>query len=314
MITNGAVTLYNRRLEFKILSNWGKYKEALSSVKAFMADHGDDVEALNIAKICSHFLGDHEEALKFGQKVLFQKDKLASALRLNPFVIRPNKKGKQIIAFSVWGENKAYLYGAAINVELATRYFPNWVVRIYGASSIPSNVLDLYRRLGAEVVLADQEYPDVPAYFWRFLVADDSDTQHFLCRDADCRLSAEEFQLVGSWLESRKRFHVIRDHVLHDELILAGMWGGVGSGDWKMRGLISEYFNGKPTNKYGHDQIFLRKMVWSHIKQQVFVHDRYYWTPGVKSHKHAYERNFGEGHTNEKSVCREAVDLGLIQG
>jgi hypothetical protein len=113
-------------------------------------------------------------------------------------------------------------------------------------------------------------------------------------------------------MRSGKRFHAIRDHVLHDDLMLAGLWGGQASKGIRMREMIATYFNGKQTNKYGHDQIFLGQVVWPRIKQQIFVHDKYYWTPGVKSHAHGLDFSFGEGHIDAEAVRMEAAALGLI--
>ena len=311
LIDSGAATLTNLRLEAKILSNWGRYKDALSCIKTYVSDCGEDVQSMVIAKVCSYNLGDYAEAQRFGQQALILKDQ-ASTSSTKVFPIRPSKGVRRIISYSVWGENKVYLLGAAVNIVLAKRYLPDWLVRIYTSSATDPAFLEMYAKLGAEVIFADQKFPEIPTYFWRFLVADDADTGYFLCRDADCRIGAQEAQLVNEWIVSKKRFHVARDHLLHDDLILAGMWGGVGSADLKIQELISTYFDGKPTNKYGHDQIFLGKMVWPLIRQSVLVHDRYYWTPGIKSHKHKLTFNFGEGFTHEASVIAEASDMGLI--
>ena len=100
--------------------------------------------------------------------------------------------------------------------------------------------------------------------------------------------------------------------MLHDELVLAGMWGGVGTSDLRMRELIATYFNGKPTNKYGHDQRFLGKMLWPIVRTNVFVHDRYYWTAGIKSHTNEVSFEFGAGYTNEILVAAEAAAIGLV--
>lgn len=305
-----AASPSNRKLEAKILSNWGRYHDALVRIQSYVSDHGEDLEAVVIAKVCAHNLGDQDNARRYGQQALLLRDRAAvTPERMPP--ICPNKAGRRVIAYSIWGTNKAYLWGAAINIELARKHFPDWVVRIYAAASAGPDMLALYRRLGAEVVMADQQFPEVPSYFWRFLVADDPDTQYFLCRDADCRLSAEEAELVRQWLASGKPFHVARDHVLHDDLMLAGMWGGVGTRDLKIRKLIAIYFNGKPTNKYGHDQRFLAKMVWPLVRPNVFVHDRHYWTTGIKSHTHGLAFEFGAGHMNEPAVIAEAHAIGL---
>lgn len=305
-----AASPSNRKLEAKILSNWGRHHEALVRVQSYVSDHGEDLEAMVIAKVCCYNLGDQDNARRYGQQALLLRDRAAvTPEKIQP--ICPNKSGRRVIAYSIWGTHKAYLWGAAINITLARTHFPDWVVRIYAAASAGPDMLALYRRLGAEVVMADQQFPEVPSYFWRFLVADDPDTRYFLCRDADCRLSAEEAALVSQWLASEKPFHVARDHVLHDDLMLAGMWGGVGTRDLKIRELIAIYFNGKPTSKYGHDQRFLAKMVWPLIRKNVFVHDRHYWTAGVKSYSHGLAFEFGAGLMNEAAVIAEAHAIGL---
>ena len=147
LMASGAVTPYNRKLEAKILSNWGRYEEALSCIKAFLADHGDDIEANVTAKTCNFNLGNHEEALRYGQKAIVLKDRLANADSPKPRPIHPNKTGRRVISFSVWGTRKAYILGAAINIELARAHFPEWCVRIYAAASIESELIELFRRL-----------------------------------------------------------------------------------------------------------------------------------------------------------------------
>jgi tetratricopeptide (TPR) repeat protein len=317
LLATGHTTPYNQRLQFKTLSNWRRHGEALVLARAFLRDHEDDIEALETATVCCHHLKDTQAAVAYGQKALRAKDLLAGPSPAAAHKIRPNAQGRRLISFSVWGDNRAYLLGAAINVRLAARHFPGWIVRIYCPSSLDPTYVALYRGLGAELVFADKDFPDVPSYFWRFLVADDGDTQLFLSRDADCRLSALEARLVGEWLQSGKHFHVMRDHVLHDTLMLAGMWGGVGSRQLQIRDRIGQYFrglsSGTPTNKYGHDQRFLAGMVWPLVRPSVFVHDRFYATPGVESHRHSFDFDFGAGHVDIGKVVEEAAHLGLVR-
>jgi len=128
----------------------------------------------------------------------------------------------------------------------------------------------------------------------------------------DCRLSGEEFALVSQWQASGRPFHVVRDHPLHDDLMLAGLWGGTGSDTLRMRDLIAAYFNGRPTAKYGRDQTFLGAAVWPGIRPLVHVHDRYYETDGVASHRHTLGLEFGKGHQNAARVLAEAAALGIV--
>jgi tetratricopeptide (TPR) repeat protein len=309
ILDTGVATPYNMKLEAKILSNWSKYPEALEKIKKYIVHHPGDYEALGLAKICCFKQGNHNEAIKFGQMAITLKDRL-----VKPYTgaIRMGKGDKKIISYSVWGKQKAYLLGAAINIDLGKKLFPGWISRIYTSASIGEEMLNLYHQLGAEVVLADELLPRVPPYFWRFMAASSPDTRYFLCRDADNRISQEEVGLVDEWLASEKKFHVIRNHILHDDLILAGMWGGTSSPDLDMASLIDAYFNGRITNKYGHDQIFLGRSVWPIVRRSVHVHDLYYWLPGVKSHKHGYQFDFSVGHQNEDQVLQEAKRMKFI--
>jgi hypothetical protein len=47
----------------------------------------------------------------------------------------------------------------------------------------------------------------------------------FLSRDLDSRFSEREVAAVDEWLKSEETFHVMRDHELHTNEMLAGMWG-----------------------------------------------------------------------------------------
>ncbi|HVZ42257.1 MAG TPA: hypothetical protein VHA82_00490 [Ramlibacter sp.] len=311
-VKRGPIAPFHRRLEAKILSNMGRHKEALASIRAFLKTNGGDAEALGVAKICCHFLGDDAGARLHGQKALLAKDRAAGPPPPDLPPWKPRVASGRVIAFSVFGDRKIYLLGAAINIQLAKRHFPGWTVRLYCASSLGPAWLDLYRGLGAEVVLADRDFPDVPEYVWRFLVADDPDVGTYMCRDADSRIGAEEAQLVAAWQASGLPFHVIRDHVLHDDPMLAGLWGGTGWDALRMRELVIAWFRGRTSAKYTQDQQFLAAAVWPRVRSLAFVHDPFYSTPGVMSHRHAFPGlRLGLGHQGEAKVIAEAQALGI---
>src|SRR6516162_8453795 len=52
LLVAGFHTPYNLRLEAKILSNMGRYREALSSALSFLKVHENDLEAIGTAKNC----------------------------------------------------------------------------------------------------------------------------------------------------------------------------------------------------------------------------------------------------------------------
>ena len=110
--------------------------------------------------------------------------------------------------------------------------------------------------------------------FWRFFVANDPTVNRFLCRDCDCRLNAKERVAVEEWIASGQCFHIMRDHLVHSELILAGMWGGVTGVLPDIKQKSETYFR-----SYGErwvDQHFLREEIWPLIKDRSLTHDAYY--------------------------------------
>ena len=130
------------------------------------------------------------------------------------------------------------------------------------------------KRNGADLV-AKASQRDAPFYsrlLWRFEVANDSAVQRFLVRDADSLLTVKERIAVDAWLKSNAYFHMMRDFYTHTDLMLAGMWGGVGNilpdlqKVW--RDYRSEFVQGRTA-----DQRLLSDMVWPTVSQSCLIHD-----------------------------------------
>ncbi len=164
---------------------------------------------------------------------------------------------------------------------------------------------------GADVRNIEDEYPGV-GLFQRFLVMNDRTVGRFLVRDCDARLSTAEADLVRQWIDSDYPFHVIRDHVLHNELMIGCLWAGRTDCGIDIVDLMRRYFTDGPNAKYGHDQRMLGRMLWPLIRDRCLVHDKYYRLAGVhevglpdpKSH-------FGAGHQNTAAVLKEVEELGI---
>jgi hypothetical protein len=157
----------------------------------------------------------------------------------------------------------------------------------------------------------EDEYPGV-GLFQRFLVMNDPAVGRFLVRDCDARLSAPEADLVRQWTKSGYPFHVMRDHVLHSELMIGCLWAGRTDCGIDIVELMQRYFAGQPTARYGHDQFMLGRMLWPLIRGRVLVHDKYYRLPGVHTVPLADPKShFGAGHQNNGRVLAEAEQLGI---
>ena len=85
--------------------------------------------------------------------------------------------------------------------------------------------------------------------------------------------SAAEAAAVAEWLASGKRFHLMRDHPEHAELIMAGMWGGVAGLLPNLSERAVQYYETHEPKWRWIDQDFLRDCIWPVIRDDCLVHD-----------------------------------------
>lgn len=227
--------------------------------------------------------GENERAIEYGRKALSIKDEICcreyrtptnlSSAEVTPLAKSCPRQGKQIIAFSLWGDLRTYTEGAIRNAELALELYPDWVARFYCAASVPEDVRKRLAEMGAQVYLMPTGAGGYEGAFWRFFVADDPQVERFACRDCDSRLNLQEKAAVDEWLASGRRFHLMRDAIVHCDLILAGLWGGVTGQLPSLQGL----FRQAPAVDYKWaDQDFLARHIWPLVKERAWVHDTYY--------------------------------------
>lgn len=297
------------------LSNMKRYDETIAQASRYVERHGENLTMLDALKVANFYTGRIEQAVRHGQRALEIRDAEACRNRPSMAVIEPAgpPSGNDVISFSLWGTAPFYAYGAMINLVLGRTIYPGWTCRFYVDATVPKPCVAFLRDNGADVRNIEDEYPGV-GLFQRFLVMNDESVGRFLVRDCDARLSAAEADLVRQWIDSGKPFHVVRDHVLHNELMIGCTWAGRTDCGIDIVELMRRYFSRTdgPTAKYGHDQWMLGLMLWPLIRDRCLVHDKYYRLSGVdtvplldpKSH-------FGAGHQNINAVLAEAEQLGI---
>lgn len=266
------------------LKNAGRFEEAVEVLQKALSLK-DDIETRNTLVVSLCRAGREEEATAAGLVNLSAKDRLAqdrfaatpaAAVTLTdrnpPF--DPSQRSRNIISFCLWGDDPVYVHGAIVNARIASHIYYGWACRFYCDSSVPSDALRILRDEGAQVVMITDPALQAVRPMWRFLASDDPGVDRFICRDTDSRLNAQELIAVEDWIRSGKRFHVMRDHIYHMELMLAGMWGGVAGVIPDMKGLIlkaQKHFN----NRFG-DQAFLMEQIWPLIRDDLCTHDSIY--------------------------------------
>jgi hypothetical protein len=295
------------------LSNMKRFEETITQAARYIERHGEDLTMLDALKVAYFYTRKIDDAVRYGQRALTLRD--IEACRNPPAVAvtEPDgpPMGNNVISFSLWGTAPFYAYGAMINLVLARTVYPGWLCRFYVAADVPRPCVAFLRDNGADVRNIEDEYPGV-GLFQRFLVMNDATVGRFLVRDCDARLTVAEAGLVQQWIDSAYPFHVVRDHVLHNELMIGCMWAGRTDCGIDIVELMRRYFTLGPTAKYGHDQRMLGLMLWPLIRNRSLIHDKYYHLEGVnitrlpdpKSH-------FGAGHQNINAVLNEVEHLGI---
>ena len=295
------------------LSNMKRYDEAITLAFQYIVRHGEDLTMLDALKVAHFYTGKTDQAIQYGQRAIELRDSEACREPPPVNVAVPDNapSGQNVLSFSLWGTAPFYAYGAMINLVLASKFYPGWACRFYVDASVPRACVKFLHDNGGDVRNMADEYPGV-GLFQRFLVMNDAKVGRFLVRDCDARLSAPEADLVRDWIDSGYPFHVMRDHVLHNELMIGCLWGGRTDCGIDVVALMRRYFKSGPIARYGHDQRMLGLMLWPLIRGRCLVHDKYYRLDGVhtvpltdpKSH-------FGAGYQNLPSVLTEAESLGI---
>lgn len=261
------------------LSRSGQSVQAITHAQHYLQRRPDVAVAWDV--LANSFRAENRlsEASDAGTHALSLKDQQCPSAATHRRMGTPSTTGRNVIAFSLWGQQANYLWGALDNLLAAPRLYPGWQVRIYHDDSVPLPVQALLRELGADLRLQPGAQTTRQKLCWRFHVANDPTVHRFLVRDIDSVLHARERAAVDAWIESGKTFHAMRDWWTHTDLMLAGMWGGIAGVLPPITELLAGY---RPVTMEtpNVDQWFLRDVVWPLLRGDCLVHDRCFTMPG----------------------------------
>ncbi|XP_068239762.1 uncharacterized protein [Palaemon carinicauda] len=198
---------------------------------------------------------------------------------------------QKVISYSLFGKflNEYYNNTPSIITQISSMY-PGWIVRIY-------HDLNLGRAEEKEWVCSlICEYSHVDFCFvknltgglgdiswtigsvWRISVLGDPLVTQYLIRDMDSPILQREVTAVNDWLWSHKCFHFMRDNIMHNQPIMAGMWGGCNSfypdAMPRLRNTVFRWSN-KSVSHYSRDQINFSLLLWPTFKKNHTAHDAY---------------------------------------
>jgi len=187
---------------------------------------------------------------------------------------------KKVISFSLWGDKPFYNVGALRNVELAKQHFEGWVCRFYIGTSTPKDTIQKLESHDNVEVVAMNDDEGWNGMFWRFYAISDPDVDVMISRDVDSRLSNRDSCAVNEWIESGKKLHIMRDHPMHGEPMMGGMWGCRTKEITfdNIKETIHNWLKEERINLegfHGVDQKFLRRFLYEPLYKEAFIHDSF---------------------------------------
>ena len=254
-----------------------RYGEAKQNYQTLYDRGVRDVTILDgLAHACFE-LGEMDNCTRFGLAALEMKDRSVQVVDVS-FPPRrsfsPTTPEKNIIAFSLYGDNSKYCETAYLNVQTQQSCFPSWTCRFYVDESVPMEIKQRLQQAGAQVIeVSEEQKRRLPGTMWRFLAIDDPSVDFILFRDSDSLISKREFEAVQEWLDSPYYFHMMRDYGSHTELILAGMWGMAKGALSSQYEKMCDYVQKAPHPTHV-DQNYLREHVWAIMRHSLLQHDR----------------------------------------
>jgi hypothetical protein len=222
--------------------------------------------------------GDWAKARHYGHLALVKRDERFGHKFFCDWQVAPpppfsKDRTRNLLAFSLFGENPKYCESGILNVVEQPALYPDWTCRFYVDDTVPAQVLERLSALGAQVVRVDDELKTWPAPMWRFAAYDDPNIDRVIFRDADSVISAREAGAVAEWVSSGQAFHMMRDYGSHTELLMAGLWGVTRGALPPMRQMAADYLKVPPSSLHFADQYFLREYVWPYARQHILQHD-----------------------------------------
>lgn len=194
---------------------------------------------------------------------------------------------EKIISYSLFGSEEYYRNGVIRNIKLAAKIFPEWKVYIFIEDTKENKkIAKLAGSFSNTVIkLMKQRFPGDGVH-WRLLPLEWPNTICII-RDIDTSLTIREYQLAEEWLASGYWFNTVRDEPGHRSPIMAGAFSGIGGyisiADKWTKFYLGNYtsihrkslVNDKSIYQSKNDQVFLSKMIYPIIRENLLVFTRF---------------------------------------
>jgi hypothetical protein len=180
-----------------------------------------------------------------------------------------------VFSFSLYGANPKYTHGALANARIIQTRFPDALMYVYAAESVPADIKDQLAAMPHVRVKNVPTKEGSMGMFDRFLAIDEPECDIMFVRDADSRVHERDAACVEDFIAApSKLMQIIRDHKYHRNYIMGCSFAIRKEAMTKsMAALIadSKFYR----SNYGCDQYFLESEFYRKFLSKALIFDRY---------------------------------------
>ncbi len=189
------------------------------------------------------------------------------------------KINTKAFCFCIYGAIPKYTLGLLENLKIVQTNYNDFDVIIYYSSDVPSSILLQYQ-LFPNTRLIENKNKEIPMMDRLFAFDDFKNIYDYVfVRDADSRITIRDMYTINQFIESKKCFHIVRDHFYHKRRIMGGACGiFLPKFKQSIQKLFETFLETKAKNNvyslpvYGTDEEFLETILYPIIKDDCLIH------------------------------------------
>jgi hypothetical protein len=189
-----------------------------------------------------------------------------------------------VVAYSLYDNAEKYITAFRKNCELINEAFPNFWIYLFIGNDFDHSILDNLHDI-SNLKIIETGFSGHKNMAMRFTTIDYEEVGIAFSRDCDSYVNRRDKYCMTKFIESDKKFQIIRENMSHYTEILGGMWGiKQGLLGFKIKDKIDQYYKNIAPG-YGDDQRFLTQEIYYHVRPYSQVFDEFFHFPGETPQK-----------------------------
>ena len=190
-----------------------------------------------------------------------------------------------VISYSLYGNACKYIGGLITNCKLINLHFPEFWIYVFVGNDFDHSILSQLNSF-CNIKIVETGKSGHINMSYRFTAIDCHEVGIAFSRDCDSYVNRRDRYCIQKFLESNKKFQIIRENLSHGIEILGGMWAiKRGILNFRICDKMNEYFSRLETPGYGDDQQFMIEYIYPIVRDFSQVFDEFFHFPGETPEK-----------------------------